>query len=186
MIPGNTVILDQIKLAIKETWDRDIQDLLGHRSERVNLPSSMLDEPPFHAGTAPSISLTRIRQRVNELEEQNEQLYNCLFYLIEKLPELVIRTVRDESVPHHKGEAPKQTDPGFSDWNEKDTGNPTRREKDVLLLLSKGYCAKEIAAKLYISETTVITHKKNLKRKFNAKNTAELISKMKHAGASPA
>ncbi|MBL7752731.1 MAG: helix-turn-helix transcriptional regulator [Chitinophagaceae bacterium] len=186
MIPGNTVILDQIKLAIKETWDRDFQDLLGHRSERVTLPSSMLDEPPFNAGAAPSISLTRIRQRVNELEEQNEQLYNCLFYLIEKLPELVIRTVRDESVPHQKNGASKQTETGYTNWSEKDPGNPTRREKDVLTLLSKGYCAKEIAAKLYISETTVITHKKNLKRKFKAKNTAELISKMRDAGSGPA
>jgi DNA-binding NarL/FixJ family response regulator len=54
---------------------------------------------------------------------------------------------------------------------------PTRREKDVLELLVKGLCAKEIANKLFISESTVITHKKNLKEKFNAKNTVELISK---------
>ena len=49
---------------------------------------------------------------------------------------------------------------------------------DVFILLEKGYCAKEIAKSLFISETTVITHKKNLKEKFQAKNTVELISKI--------
>ena len=52
----------------------------------------------------------------------------------------------------------------------------TKREVDVFNLLSKGLCAKEIAKILFISETTVITHKKNLKEKFKAKNTVELIS----------
>jgi DNA-binding CsgD family transcriptional regulator len=48
---------------------------------------------------------------------------------------------------------------------------------DVCRLLAKGFCAKEIARILFISETTVVTHKRNLKVKFNAKNTVELISK---------
>lgn len=172
MIPGSTVILDQIKLAIRETWNKDYREFFGPNPEKVSLATSMLDEPPSHAGAVSSNSLSRIKQRVNELEEQNEQLFSCLFYLIEKLPELVIRTIQDES---GNPASRKVAGERVSDRN----GGPTRREMDVLELLSKGYCAKEIAAKLYISETTVITHKKNLKKKFNARNTAELISKMK-------
>jgi len=54
----------------------------------------------------------------------------------------------------------------------------TKREREVLELLAEGLCAKEIAQSLFISETTVITHKKNLKNKFKVKNTVELISKV--------
>jgi DNA-binding NarL/FixJ family response regulator len=51
----------------------------------------------------------------------------------------------------------------------------TRREKEVLLLISEGLTNNEIANKLFISVTTVDTHRKNLLSKFEAKNTATLI-----------
>ena len=49
------------------------------------------------------------------------------------------------------------------------------REIEVLELIASGNSAKIIGDKLNISETTVTTHRKHLKQKFNAKNTAELI-----------
>ncbi len=52
----------------------------------------------------------------------------------------------------------------------------TRREKEVLLMIAKGLTNKEIADKLFISTTTVDTHRKNLLAKFQVKNTASLIS----------
>lgn len=52
----------------------------------------------------------------------------------------------------------------------------TRREKEVLMLIAKGLTNKEIADKLFISTTTVDTHRKNLLAKFQVKNTASLIS----------
>ena len=51
----------------------------------------------------------------------------------------------------------------------------TRREKEILLLIADGMTNAEIAAKLFISNTTVETHRKNLLIKFEAKNTAALI-----------
>ena len=51
----------------------------------------------------------------------------------------------------------------------------TRREKEVLELIADGHTNNEIAAKLFISVTTVDTHRKNLLAKFNAKNIASLI-----------
>jgi DNA-binding NarL/FixJ family response regulator len=51
----------------------------------------------------------------------------------------------------------------------------TRREKEVLLLISEGMTNHEIAEKLFVSTTTVDTHRKNLLAKFEAKNTASLI-----------
>ena len=51
----------------------------------------------------------------------------------------------------------------------------TRREKEVLGLIAEGMTNNEIALNLYISSTTVDTHRKNLLSKFEAKNTAALI-----------
>ena len=51
----------------------------------------------------------------------------------------------------------------------------TRREKEVLGLIADGMTNAEIAQKLFISVTTVDTHRKNLLAKFEAKNTASLI-----------
>jgi DNA-binding NarL/FixJ family response regulator len=51
----------------------------------------------------------------------------------------------------------------------------TRREKEVLELIAGGLTNNEIAQKLFISVTTVDTHRKNLLAKFNVKNTALLI-----------
>lgn len=51
----------------------------------------------------------------------------------------------------------------------------TRREKEVLNLIAEGMTNNEIAAKLFVSSTTVDTHRKNLLTKFEAKNTASLI-----------
>jgi DNA-binding NarL/FixJ family response regulator len=57
------------------------------------------------------------------------------------------------------------------------TGIPvlTRREKEVLELIAEGMTNNEIAQKLFISTTTVDTHRKNLLAKIEAKNTASLI-----------
>lgn len=59
----------------------------------------------------------------------------------------------------------------------KDSGIPviTKRETQVLIMISEGLTNAEIAEKLFVSVTTVDTHRKNLLSKFEAKNTATLI-----------
>lgn len=52
----------------------------------------------------------------------------------------------------------------------------SRREKEVLQLIAEGLTNGEIAEKLFISITTVNTHRKSLLEKFKVKNTAILIS----------
>jgi len=49
------------------------------------------------------------------------------------------------------------------------------REKQVLRMIAYGMPSRQIAKKLYISNHTVISHRKNLIEKFGVKNTAELI-----------
>lgn len=51
----------------------------------------------------------------------------------------------------------------------------TRREKEVLRLVADGLTNHEIATKLFVSVSTVDTHRKNLLQKLNAKNTAALV-----------
>lgn len=51
----------------------------------------------------------------------------------------------------------------------------TRREKEVLELIANGMTNNEIAQKLFISVTTVDTHRKNLLAKFDCRNIASLI-----------
>ena len=53
----------------------------------------------------------------------------------------------------------------------------TRRERDILELISKGKSQKEIAATLGISNSTVESHKSRLFAKFQVRSSAELISK---------
>lgn len=53
----------------------------------------------------------------------------------------------------------------------------TKREIQILNEISKGKSFREIAAILYVSPHTINTHKKNILRKSNCNNTAELITK---------
>ena len=51
----------------------------------------------------------------------------------------------------------------------------TKREKEILLLISEGMTNNQIAEKLFISTLTVDSHRKNLLTKLNVNNTASLI-----------
>lgn len=53
----------------------------------------------------------------------------------------------------------------------------SNKETEVLGLLSKGLTTNEIAAKLYVSSRTIETHRGNILKKLEVKNTAELIKK---------
>ena len=52
----------------------------------------------------------------------------------------------------------------------------SRREKDIVDLLSKGKSTQEIADELFLSFLTVQTHRRNILQKYKTKNVAELIA----------
>lgn len=52
----------------------------------------------------------------------------------------------------------------------------TKREIEILLRMADGWSSKQIADKLNLSHNTVMNHRKNMLRKTNTKNVAELIS----------
>ncbi len=53
----------------------------------------------------------------------------------------------------------------------------SKKETEVLGLISKGFTTKEIAAKLFVSTRTIETHRNSILKKLEVKNTAELIKK---------
>lgn len=55
--------------------------------------------------------------------------------------------------------------------------NISKRELQVLRSIAIGCTVKEIAQNLYLSEHTIITHKKRLLYKMNALNSPDLVRK---------
>lgn len=51
----------------------------------------------------------------------------------------------------------------------------SQREKEVLRLISYEYTTQEIAARLYISANTVMSHRKRLLSKLSVSNTAGMM-----------
>lgn len=126
----------------------------------------------------------KLEERVERLEDQNDQLLCIVYFLFQTISDSTKEFNEPEQFKEEKIETKMYTSSIIKDKRVsnkiEDKGKPalTKRETDIFCLLEKGLCAKEIARTLFISETTVITHKKNLKEKFNAKNTVELISKV--------
>jgi len=51
----------------------------------------------------------------------------------------------------------------------------TRREKDLLRLITEGFTNQEISEKLFLGSETIKSYRKNLLFKLNARNTATLV-----------
>jgi DNA-binding NarL/FixJ family response regulator len=51
----------------------------------------------------------------------------------------------------------------------------SKREKEILSLISQGYTSSTISQALYISKYTVETHRKNILRKLNFSSSTELV-----------
>lgn len=58
----------------------------------------------------------------------------------------------------------------------------TRREKEILQLLSEGLTSNEIANRLFLSNYTIDTHRKNMLQKFNVHNTQSLMKVVRELG----
>ena len=182
LFPGKKALSHQISNAIKKKWSKECVSILGEviDDDPVNGFDNTTENCPERETNA--MAFRRIKERLEAVEELNDHLCYYISFLIENLPELIIKTIQSsDDIDLLIEKSHGKYHPNGVIENKPVFPLPTRREHDVLELLERGLCAKEIASRLYISETTVITHKKNLKKKFNVKNTAELISKIRSA-----
>lgn len=89
-----------------------------------------------------------------ELENAIKQVYSGLFYFGAEVQKILADTVTQEA-----STLPKLT----------------RREKDVLKLITEGMTTNTIADTLFISPLTVETHRRNLMQKLQVSNVAGLV-----------
>jgi DNA-binding NarL/FixJ family response regulator len=54
----------------------------------------------------------------------------------------------------------------------------TKREKEIISLIASGKSTKEIAGKLFLSELTIKTHRKNISEKLGTKGLADFLFKV--------
>ncbi|OBY65810.1 LuxR family transcriptional regulator [Polaribacter reichenbachii] len=65
----------------------------------------------------------------------------------------------------------------FMSENKVSANQLSNKENQVLELISKGFTTKEIASQLFVSSRTIETHRANILKKLEVKNTAALIKK---------
>jgi len=191
MLTDKSDLLEQINLNLTKKWSKkNGSNTNNSASSSANTKSR---KKKTHRITSSNFlqyfnnedTIEKLEQRVKCLESCNNQLIHLINSLIEYLPDLIASGIQaDQELQTSCADQPcmfeemKESSPICCEKDKLPC--PTRREKDIIELLVKGFCAKEIANRLFISETTVVTHKKNLKEKFNAKNSVELISKVSH------
>lgn len=119
------------------------------------------------------------------ISDKEEDLYSAIKagasgYLLKNVrpPELVdaIEQVVQGGAIITQNLAPRLLDDLMDERADFDTASPTaitRRERDVLELVSAGFSNREIAAKLFVSENTVKTHLRNIMDKYHFKNRAQ-------------
>lgn len=69
-------------------------------------------------------------------------------------------------------------DPGARESGEKDLSDLfSQREKEIVIKLSRGLNAEQIAEELHLSHHTIKTHRRNILQKSGCTNTTELVAK---------
>jgi DNA-binding CsgD family transcriptional regulator len=177
MLPDKSDLLDLINTVIRSGSCKKKPEHNGYCTQGSTDIKEIGEQDKKKLSLAINLEeLKKIEARIEALEDQNHRLLYFIHFLYKNFPDLV-KEILPEEQQAIGGTAfsPKNGEHVRAAKN--DNPSITPREIEVLQLVVKGLCAKEIATMLFISETTVITHKKNLKEKFNARNTVELISK---------
>ncbi len=113
----------------------------------------------------------RVLEQQSALElDRNGNIWLALSFLDLSPYSDIETTFRCRTLNHKTGELYK-----FPDDAKTESDILSLREKDVLGLIAKGLISREIGDMLFISVNTVNTHRQNIIRKLNVKNTSEAI-----------
>jgi two-component system nitrate/nitrite response regulator NarL len=98
-------------------------------------------------------------------------------YLLKNIQQFELRNALKQVMMGMPYVSPEITKLLMHDLNHpaEETALLTDRERDILRLIAKEYSNKQIAEKLFISERTVETHRKNIFRKTNTNSLVGLI-----------
>ena len=99
---------------------------------------------------------------INELMKAIKEVYNGERYFNKEITDKVF-----EHIAH-------SDDKGRTDQNRR--AILTTRQIEVIKLVAQGLTSKEVAQKLFLSELTVIKHRKNIIKKLDLKNFTEVVS----------
>ena len=168
---------------------RDGQDLLNKLAKKENLDIVLLDlSMPNMSGFEVLDKIFEIYPQIKviviSMHDDGNYIAKCAkkgvySYLLKNTDEEILYQAIENVGVGKKFFSPDIAEKmvNFLHIHESGPKNISRKETEVLKLLAKGYTTKEIAEKLYISTRTVETHRANLLKKQQVKNTAELIKK---------
>jgi DNA-binding NarL/FixJ family response regulator len=105
---------------------------------------------------------------INELLNAIEQVYNGNRYFNKE--------ITDKILEHISNNSEKERD--FSDSKT----ILTNRQIEIIRLIAKGLTSKVVAETLFLSELTVIKHRKNIIKKLGLKNFTEVVSHAHQVG----
>jgi DNA-binding NarL/FixJ family response regulator len=107
--------------------------------------------------------------KINELIKAIDTVASGEQYITEEIKEKVMHFI---------------TSKRFGDKNDETIEHVTLtpRQLEIVKLVSQGFTSKEVAEKLFLSELTVIKHRKNIIKKLGLKNFTEVVSYAYQAG----
>jgi len=128
-----------------------------------------------HSGSQTSGNRLYLQQVVDNALQQTERVYALVKQLSDNHPGLAA----PERKAGSDGQAGRAKDraPGVMLAAESDQKPLTRREREVLALISEGCSNKQGALQMNISPRTFESHRAEAMRKLGARNTADLVRK---------
>ncbi|GBD86186.1 transcriptional regulatory protein DegU [bacterium BMS3Abin03] len=190
------------KLALESKYDIDIVGEAGDGNEAVEKTKELMPELILMDINMPNLNGIEAAKQIREFNKDvkiiiltmldNERFIfealtagiNGYIYKDSEITELVtaIKQVMEGEDYFNKEVTKKiidyHTGKNISEFYQETTQSSplTKRELEVVKLVSEGYTSKVIAEKLFISPFTVVKHRKNIIKKLHAKNFNEVIS----------
>lgn len=193
LVDDHKILRESLELLLSQEEDFVVT---GQAENGMNLENRFLKEAPdvllmdismpkrdgFDTARAVKKSFPEIRIIFLTMHKSEEMLAGafhsgCSGYVLkenafEELAEAIRQVYRGDI--YVSGELTPMMLSGFL-AGEREGGDLSAREREILKLLAEGYSNKEIADMLVISVKTVETHRANIMRKHNFKNITELV-----------
>lgn len=156
-------ILSALLSAVNLSTDMELYE---KEKTRFNIYGRMIDSQGEYRWTLMQLSKPLLN-KCNEIESALALVYDLAYLRGCSLPLLSVIDCTGKETFYYKRYKNE-------DNSESEEQFVTKREKEILYLIAKGYNTPQISEKLYISYHTVEKHKCNLRKKTNTKTLSEL------------